>query len=149
MTSVTTKSRNKDYFRHSQVIIIPLIEARDGILTQYHTLVIVKWNTSFTKQLLHNKKHEVNDAIALENDNWSAYQSERINSMRFNTKEPCKSVNIISSGEITHHKNIIIMRMGLPDGYTAISDAENELVLGTYFAKVFWTDIPVDWYALD
>ena len=42
MTDVTTKLGNKRWFHHSQDILLPLIETRDVILTQYLTLGIDK-----------------------------------------------------------------------------------------------------------
>ena len=86
MNSVTTKRENKVWFHHSWDIIPPLIEIKDGILTQYRTLGIGKEDTPFNKQLLSNKQQEVNDSIALAKINWSAYQAESIHSMRFNPK---------------------------------------------------------------
>ena len=65
---------------------------------------------------------------------------------------PCdawKIVKILSSGETIHHENSTIIRMWLPDGITATTDADNYLLLGPHFAKVFCTDRPIDWSALE
>ena len=50
MNFITNKQKNKVRFHHSRDIILPLIETRDRILTQYLTLGIDKGDTSYTKQ---------------------------------------------------------------------------------------------------
>ena len=108
-----------------------------------------KVDKSFTKQRLHNKQQEVNYAIAIEMYNWSSYQDKSIYYMWFNTKEVWNSVKIIYGGDTSHHRNLTIVRMQLPDGNTAITDNKNASLLGPQFAKVFCTDFPVEWSALD
>ena len=41
------------------------------------------------------------------------------------------------------------MRMRLPNGNTATTEAENSSVPGPHFDKVFCVDIPVHWSGLD
>ena len=48
MTAVTTNWKNKGWLHHRRDILISLIEIRDEILTQYHTIGIEKVDTSFT-----------------------------------------------------------------------------------------------------
>ena len=149
MTSVTTKWKNKGWLHHRRDILLPSIETRDGTLTQYCTIGIGNGSTSFTRQRIHKQQQEINYAIAFAKDNWSSYKAERINFIRFNTKEAWKSVIILSNSETSHHESSTLMRVRLNDVNIATTDAWNSLVLGPHFAKVFCTDIPVDWYALD
>ena len=69
--------------------------------------------------------------------------------MCFNPKEACKSAKILSSGETSHHQNLTIMRMKLPDGNTVTTNADNTSVIGPNFSKVFCAYFPVEWYTLD
>ena len=149
MNYVTTNQGGELWFHISQHIVLTLIDTRDRTLTQYLTLGIGKGDTSFTKQRLHNHQQEFNDSIALEKYNWSSYQAESIHTMRCNPKEAWKSVKIIYGGDTSHLKNTTIMRMRLPDGNTATTNADNASVLGPHFAKVFLANHPVKWSKLE
>ena len=41
------------------------------------------------------------------------------------------------------------MRMRLPNGELATTDAENTYIFGPHFHRVFNNHIPIDWYVLD
>ena len=149
MNFVTTKQKNKCWFHHSIDILRSLIETRNGILTEYWTFGIVRGDTCFTKQVIQNQKQEFNYSIALPKADWSAYQAERIHSMRFNHREAWDSVKSIYCGEKIHHKNPTIMSIQLPYGNIATTDADNASVLVTHFDQLFFAYCPVDWSALE
>ena len=56
MEGEQVKHINKGWFHHSRYILLPIVEKRYGILTQYPTLVIVRRDTLFTRQLLYNQQ---------------------------------------------------------------------------------------------
>ena len=130
------------WLHHSRYILLPLIETRDKILIQYCTIGKFKGDTFFTKQRLDNQQQGFNNSIDSAKYYWWAYQSERIHSMRSNTKEALQSVKTLYCGETSHHKNITIMMMQLPNGSTATTDTDNALVLVPHFAKVFFCQSP-------
>ena len=69
--------------------------------------------------------------------------------MCLNTEEAWKSDKILYGGETSRYKNLTIMRMRLPDGSNATTDAENSTVLAPHFAKVFCANRPIDWSELE
>ena len=68
--------------------------------------------------------------------------------MSFNPKDAWKSVKILYAGKTSHHKHPTIMMMWLTDRNTTTTDADNSLVLGPYFAKVFCANLTFDWSIL-
>ena len=91
----------------------------------------------------------MDDTIAPEKAVWSAYQAEKIHSMRFNTKEAWESVHILSGGYTSHHVLPTAMRMRLPNGELVTTNAENASVFGPHFHKVFNNHRKIHWPVLD
>ena len=68
--------------------------------------------------------------------------------MRFDPKEAWRSVKILAGGLTSHHEKLTVMRMRLPNGDLATTDAKNASVLGPHFARVFQAKRPVDFTVL-
>ena len=68
--------------------------------------------------------------------------------MRFNPKEAWESVRVLSGGDTSHHASPTDMRMQLPNGELAKTDAENASVFGPKFHRFFNNRRPIDWPVL-
>ena len=91
----------------------------------------------------------LDDSISLAKSVWSTHQAEKIHSMRFNPKEAWEIVLVLSGGDTIHHNSPTIMRMRLPNGELATTDAENASVFGPHFHRVFNNRRPIYWPVLD
>ena len=91
----------------------------------------------------------MDDTIAIAKAAWSAHQAEKIHSMRFNPKEEWESIRVLSGGGTSHHALPTFIRMQLPDGELATTDAENVSVFGPHFHRVFKNHRLIDWPVLD
>ena len=69
--------------------------------------------------------------------------------MRFNPKEAWESVCVLSVGDTSHHASPTGMRMRLPNGELATTDAENASVFGPHFHRFFNNHRLVYWPVLD
>ena len=69
--------------------------------------------------------------------------------MRFKTKEAWESVWVLSGGDTIHNASPIVIRMRLPNGELATTDAENASIFGPHFHRVFNNNRPIDWPLLD
>ena len=52
-------------------------------------------------------------------------------------------------GKEIHHENPVVMRMRLPNGKIATTDAENASILAQHFERVYIAHRPIVWCALD
>ena len=136
-TATISNQKNKGWFHFSRNCLLPLIEERDTLISDSLTLRIGKGDSSDAKLRLKVAELSVDDAIALEKAAWSAYQAEKIHSMRFNTKEACESVLVLSAGYTSHHTSPTVMRMRLPNGEPETTDAGNASVSVPHFYRVF------------
>ena len=69
--------------------------------------------------------------------------------MRFNPKVAWESVKRLAGGMTSHHKTQTVMRLKLPTGKLATTDAENASIMGPHFKKVYTNHRPIDWTALN
>ena len=102
------------------------------MLSNYRAIGIGKGDSSEAKLRLKVAQLEVDDAIALAKSAWSNHQAGKIHSMHFNPKEVLESVLILSGGDTSHHASPTVMRMRLPNGELATTDAENASVFGPH-----------------
>ena len=68
--------------------------------------------------------------------------------MRFNPQKTWESVKVLSGGMTSHHKAPTVMRLMLPTGTLAYTDAENASVMGPHFEKVYTNHQQVVWDTL-
>ena len=68
--------------------------------------------------------------------------------MKLNLKEAWKSVRVIAGGYTSHHASPTIVRVRLPNGELAMTDAENTSVFGPHFHRLFENHKPIDWTML-
>ena len=121
-TTTISNQKNNGWFHFSRDSLLPLIEERDAMLSDYRTLGIGKVYSLEAKQRLKFAQLAVDDAIVLAKSAWSAYQAEKIHSMRFNPKEEWESVRVISGGDTSHHSSPTVMQMRLLNGEMATTD---------------------------
>ena len=69
--------------------------------------------------------------------------------MRFNPKKAWESVKVLAGGMTSHQKTPTVMRIMLPTGSLASTDAENSSVMGPHFEKVYTNHLQVVWDTLD
>ena len=68
--------------------------------------------------------------------------------MRFNPKTVRESVKLLTGEMTSHHKAPTEMRLMLPTGKLASTDAENASVMGPHFEKVYMNHGHVAWAAI-
>ena len=83
----------------------------DALLYYSRTLGIGKGDLSKAKIRLKVAQLSVDYAIALAKAAWSAYQAEKIHSMRFNPKDAWDSVCVLSEGDTIHNSSPTVMQM--------------------------------------
>ena len=66
-----------------------------------------------------------------------------IHTMRFNPKKAWESVKVLAGGMTSHQKTPTVMRIMLPTGSLASTDAENSSVMGPHFEKVYTNHLQV------
>ena len=142
------KNDNQGWFHHFENILLPIISNRDHLLHKLRTTdsptEAILWKTR-----LDRAQNEVTDNILLAKAAWSALQAEQIHNMRFNPKTAWESVKVLAGGMTSHHKTPIVMRLMLPTGLLASTDAENSSVMGPHFKKVYTNHRQVVWETLD
>ena len=65
--------------------------------------------------------------------------------MRFNPKTSWESVKVLAGGMTSNHKTPTVMRLMLPTGTLASTDADNASVMGLHFEKVYTNHRKVVW----
>ena len=148
-TATISNQKNKVWFHFSRDSLLPFIEDRYALLSDYRTLSIGKGDSSDTKTRLQIAQIAVDDNIALTKAAWSANQAEKIHAIRFNPKELWESVCVLSGGDTSHHASPTVMRMRLPNGEIATTDVENAYIFGPHFHRVFNNHRLLDWPVLD
>ena len=93
-------------------------------------------------------QHVVTDNISLAKAAWSAFQANKIHNMRFTPKTAWESVKVLAGGMASHHKAPTVMRLKLPCGKLASTDAENASVMGPHCEAVYTNHRNVAWRAL-
>ena len=68
--------------------------------------------------------------------------------MHFTPKTAWESVKVLAGGKTSHHKAPTVMRLKLPSGKLATTDAENVSIMGPHLEKVFTNHRPIDWPVL-
>ena len=68
--------------------------------------------------------------------------------MRFNPKKAWESVKVLAGGMTSHQKAPTVMRVMLPTGTLASTDAENASVMGSHSEKVYTNHRQVVWDTL-
>ena len=76
-TATIRNQKNKGWFHFSRKSLLPLINERDALLSDYQTLGIVKGCSSDAKLRLNFAQIAVDDAIALAKSVWSSHQAEK------------------------------------------------------------------------
>ena len=69
--------------------------------------------------------------------------------INFIPKQAWKAVQVLVGGRESHHVKPVVMRMRLPDGTLATTDAGNSSVLAPNLERVYTRDRPITWEALD
>ena len=146
-TATIGHRKNKGWLHFRRDSLLPLIEERKTIISDYLTLGIGK--VDLVKLQLKVAQPAVDDDISLEKSAWSVHQAEKIQSMRFNPKESWESVRVLSGGDTSHHASPTVIRMRLPNGKLATTDAEKASVLGPHFHRVLNNHRPIYWPVLD
>ena len=141
------KTDNQGWFHHSEIILLPIISYRDHLLRQLRTMDSPT-EATFLKAHLDTAQNEVTDNISLAKAAWSSLQAEQIHTMRFNPKTAWESVKVLAGGMTSHHKAPTVMRLMLPTGTLASTDAENASVMGPHFEKVYTNHQQVVWDTL-
>ena len=101
------------------------------------------------KKALNAAQNDVTDTISLAKATWSSHQSDRIHAMNFTPKDYWKDIKILVGSKEIHHENPCVMRMRLPNGKLATTDAENASILAPHFERVYIAHRPIAWYALN
>lgn len=141
------KSDNHGWFHHSEHVLLPAISHRD------HLLHLLR-NTDSPAEMavfqvyLTAAQPVVTDNISLAKAAWSAFQANKIHNMRFTPKTALESVKVLAGGLTSHHKAPTVMRLKLPCGKLASTDAENASVMGPHFEAVYTNHRKVAWRAL-
>ena len=142
------KNDNQGWFHHSENILLPIISNRDHLLHKLRTTdsptEVIFWKTH-----LDRSQNKVTDNISLAKSAWSALQAEQIHNMRFNPKTAWESVKVLAGGMTSHHKTPTVMRLMLPTGLLASTDAENSSAMGPHFQKVYTNHRKLVWETLD
>ena len=89
------------------------------------------------------------DMVLLAKLRWYSNICLHIHDMGVNPRLAWEYDNIITSGEMAHHKKLVIMAMRLPNGSLASNSSENMAVFGPHFERVFSNHRPVDLSILD
>ena len=91
------------------------------------------------------------DFVALAKAKWYVHQCNKIHDMNMNPKQVLESIQILTDGELAHHKKTISMAMKLAGGKLAANGKENiQLLLSTcttylaYFQKVYNDHLQID-----
>ena len=140
------KTDNQGWFHHSENILLLIISYQEHLLHQLWTTDSLA-EAAFLKAHLDTAQNEVTDNISLANAAWSVLQAEQIHTMRFNPKTAWESVKVLAGGMTSHHKEPTVMRLMLPTGTLASTDAENASVMGLHFEKVYTNHQQVAWDA--
>ena len=69
--------------------------------------------------------------------------------MKFTPKQAYKAVQVLVGVRESHHVKSVVMRMRLPNGILATTNARNASVLAPHFERVYTRDRPITWEALD
>ena len=110
-TATISNQKNKGWFHFSRNSLLPFIEERYALLSDYRTLGIGKGDSKETKIQLKFAQLAVDDAIALSKSAWYAHQAEKIHTMLFNPKGAWYSLHVISGGDTSHHASPTGMQM--------------------------------------
>ena len=140
-TATKTKSSYKGWFHFSKSTLLPATTHCDRILHTIHTVTSV--DISPIKKALNAAQNVVTDTISLAKATLSSYQADRINAMKFTPKDAWKSVKILVEVKEIHHKNPFVIRMWLPNGKLATTDAENASILDPYFERFYTAHRPI------
>ena len=146
-TATRKKTDNRGWFHHSENILLPIISYLDHLLHKLRATDSPA-EATFLKAHLDTAQNEVTDNISLAKAAWSALQVEQIHTMRFNSKTAWESVQVLAGGMTSHNKAPTVMRLMLPTGILASTDAENASVMGPNFEKVYTNHRHVAWDAL-
>ena len=142
-TATKVKFENKGWFHFSKYQLLPTITRRDELLHFLRTAPLHA--KTGLKQALSTAQDIVTDTISLAKATWSAHLAEQVHAMRFTPKQAWKAVRVLVGGRESHHVKPVVMRMRLPNGTLASTDAENASVLAPHFEKVYTADRPVTW----
>ena len=105
-------------------------------------------DTTAIRSQLKDAQDVVTNYVSLAKAAWSQHQAEIVHTMRFSPKEAWESVRILAGGMASHHEKPTVMRLRLPNGDLATTDAENASVMGPHLAKVYQAHRPVDFSVL-
>ena len=148
-TDNATKLRSEDkrWFYHSKDALLPAIMRRDQLL---HSLCTATSHTATViKTALTTAQEIVTDTISLAKYTWSSHLAQKVNDMKFTPKQAWKAVQVLVGGRKIHHVKPVVMRMRLPDGTLAMTDAKNASVLAPNFERIYTRDRPITWDALE
>ena len=144
-TATRKKTENKGWFHHSEQTLLPIISYSDYFL---HHLRMWDHDDPLLTVQLKLSQYVVTNNIALAKAAWSLHQAEKIHEIRFNPKQAWESVKVLAGGKSSHHKAPTVMRLKLPSGKLATTDAENASIMGPHFEKVYTHHRPIDWKVL-
>ena len=101
------------------------------------------------KIMCRDARGNLKEGISVAKLNWTSCLSEWIHAMSQNSRDSWKSVNILKSWTLGHHKSPDIMRFEKDDGTFTMSDEEIIEILSKHFHKVYNSNVEIDWSILD
>ena len=146
-TSNKERTKNKVWFHHSELILLPEIQHQDHLL---HHL----WSknpsedTTVIKVEPRAAQNVVSDYVSLAKAAWSTHQEKITQNMRCTPKDEWASVQILEGGMTSHHEKPTVMQLKLTNGELVTTDAENASVMGPHLEKVYRNHRPIDWAVL-